>query len=88
MAATKGNADAAKYGCALFTAAVALSGLPLLLGIVSYYYVPLVAICDIGFLLTAYSLLTNPSPRNARRSKNFVLVWMTFGLLAFLIGTI
>ncbi len=88
MAATKGNVNAAKYGCALFTAAVALSGLPLLLGIVSYYYVPLVAICDIGFLLTAYSLLTNPSPRNARRSKNFVLVWMTFGLLAFLIGTI
>ncbi len=88
VAATKGNTKAAKYGAFLFVAAVALSGLPLILGIVSYYYIPLVAICDIGFLLTAYSLVTNSSPRNAKRNKNYVLVWMTFGLLAFLIGTI
>ena len=88
VAATRGNGKAAKYGAALFVAAVALSGLPLLLRIVSYYYVPLVAICDIGFLLTAYSLLTNPSPANAKRSKNYVLIWMTFGLLAFVIGTL
>ncbi len=88
LAATKGNAKAAKYGAALFVAAVALSGLPLILGMVSYYYIPLVAICDIGFLLTAYSILANSSPKNAKRSKNYVLVWMTFGLLAFILGTI
>jgi 4-hydroxybenzoate polyprenyltransferase len=88
VAATKGSTKAAKYGAFLFVAAVALSGLPLILGIVSYFYIPLVAICDIGFLLTAYSLVTNSSPRNAKRNKNYVLVWMTFGLLAFLIGTI
>jgi geranylgeranylglycerol-phosphate geranylgeranyltransferase len=88
IAATKGNAKAAKYGAALFVAAVALSGLPLILGIGSYYYIPLVAICDIGFLLTAYSILANSSPKNAKRSKNYVLVWMTFGLLAFILGTI
>lgn len=88
LAATKGNAGAAKYGATMFIAAVALSGLPLMLGIVSYYYIPLVAICDIGFLLTAYSLVTNSSPWNAKRSKNFVLVWMTFGLLAFILGTL
>ncbi|MGA8904375.1 MAG: UbiA family prenyltransferase [Candidatus Bathyarchaeia archaeon] len=88
LAATKGNVKAAKYGAALFVAAVALSGLPLILGIVSYYYIPLVAICDIGFLLTAYSILANCSPKNAKRSKNYVLLWMTFGLLAFILGTI
>ena len=88
VAATRGTAQAAKYGAALFIAAVGLSALPLLLGLVSYYYIPLVAICDIGFLLTAYSLLTNSSPKNAKRSKNYVLVWMTFGMLAFLIGAI
>lgn len=88
LAATKGNAKAAKYGAALFVAAVALSGLPLILGIVSYYYIPLVAICDIGFLLTAYSIMANSSPKNAKRSKNYVLLWMTFGLLAFILGTI
>jgi geranylgeranylglycerol-phosphate geranylgeranyltransferase len=87
-AATRGPAQAAKYGAALFTAAVALSALPVILGLVSYYYIPLVAICDIGFLLTAYSLLTNSGPSNAKRNKKYVLVWMTFGMLAFLIGAI
>jgi geranylgeranylglycerol-phosphate geranylgeranyltransferase len=88
LAATKGVMIAAKYGAALFIVAVALSVVPLALGIVSLYYIPLVAICDIGFLLTAYSVLTNSSPRNAKRNKSYVLLWMTFGLLAFVVGTI
>jgi geranylgeranylglycerol-phosphate geranylgeranyltransferase len=88
VAVTRGNAHAAKAGAILFLAAVALSGLPILLGLVSNYYVPLVVVCDVGFLLTTYSILANPSPRNASRGKNFVLAWMTFGLLAFVIGTL
>jgi geranylgeranylglycerol-phosphate geranylgeranyltransferase len=87
-AVTRGPVQAAKYGSTLFIAAVALSALPVILGLVSYYYIPLVAICDIGFLLTAYSLLTNAGPSNAKRNKKYVLVWMTFGMLAFLIGAI
>jgi geranylgeranylglycerol-phosphate geranylgeranyltransferase len=88
IAATKGKSKAAKYAAALFVIAVALSALPMLLGLVTYYYLPLVVVCDIGFLLTAYSILSNPSPGNAKRSKNYVLVWMTFGLLAFVVGAI
>lgn len=90
VAATKGNTSAAKQGAALFLGAVVLSVLPLALGLVSkpLYYIPVVVICDVGFLLTAYSIKTDPSPRNAKRSKNFVLVWMTFGLLAFVFGAI
>jgi len=88
VAATKGNSTAAKYGAVFFLCAVALSVLPLLLGLVSYLYVPLVAICDLGFLLTTYSILGNPSPESAKRNKKYVLLWMTFGLLAFLMGTL
>lgn len=88
VAVTKGSSTAAKCGAAFFLAAVALSVLPLLLGLVSYLYVPLVAICDLGFLLTTYSILSNSSPRSAKRNKKYVLVWMTFGLLAFLMGTL
>ena len=88
LAVTKGVAIAAKYGAAMFVLAVALSAVPLAIGIVSFYYVPLVVICDVGFLLTTYSVLTNSSPRNAKRNKSYVLLWMTFGLLAFLVGTI
>ncbi|HYB83820.1 MAG TPA: UbiA family prenyltransferase [archaeon] len=88
VAATKGNSTAAKYGSVFFLSAVALSAVPLLLGLVSYLYVPLVAICDVGFVLTTYSILSNSSPRSAKRNKKYVLVWMTFGLLAFLMGTL
>lgn len=88
IAVTKGNAIAGKYAATLFLAAVALSALPLLFGLVTYYYIPLVVICDIGFVLTAYSVLINPSPGNAKRSKKYVLLWMTFGLLAFVLGSL
>jgi geranylgeranylglycerol-phosphate geranylgeranyltransferase len=88
IAVTKGNSTAAKYASAFFVCAVILSVLPLLLGLVSNLYVPLVSICDIGFLLTTYSILSNPSPSSAKRNKKYVLLWMTFGLLAFLMGTL
>ena len=88
IAVTKGNTVAGKDAAALFLAAVALSALPLLLGLVTYYYIPLVVICDIGFVLTAYSILSNPTPGNAKRSKKYVLLWMTFGLLAFVVGSL
>ena len=87
VAAIKGNSVAAKYGAVFFLLAVALSAVPPLLGLVTYFYIPLVAVCDIGFLLTTYSVLSNPTPRSAKRNKKYVLLWMTFGLLAFLMGT-
>jgi geranylgeranylglycerol-phosphate geranylgeranyltransferase len=87
VAATRGNLVAARYGAAFFVCAVAFSAFPLLLGLVTYLYMPLVAICDIGFLLTAYSILASPSPRSARRNQKYVLLWMVFGSLAFLVGT-
>ncbi len=88
VAATMGNANAARKGAVLFVAAVVLSMIPIALGLVSEYYFPLVMICDIGFLLTTYSIISNPSPNNAKRNKDYALVWMTFGLLAFVIGTL
>ena len=88
VAVTKGSSYAARQGATLFLIAVVLSVLPLILHMVSFYYVPLVLICDMGFLLTSYSIVTNPTPYNAKRSKKYVLVWMTFGLLAFVLGTL
>jgi 4-hydroxybenzoate polyprenyltransferase len=80
--------QAGKQSAELFLAAVATSILPLVLGLVSSYYIPLVVICDVGFLLTSYSMMTSPTRRNVQRNKNYVLVWLSFGLLAFVIGTI
>ena len=81
-------AETGKQSALLFLGAVVLSVLPLVLGLVSNYYIPLVAICDIGFLLTAYSMIAGPTPRNAERNENYVLVWLSFGLLALILGTI
>jgi 4-hydroxybenzoate polyprenyltransferase len=67
---------------------VVVSMVPLILGLVSSYYLPLIVICDVGFLLTSYSMKTTPTPRNAKRNENYVLVWISFGLLAFVIGAL
>jgi 4-hydroxybenzoate polyprenyltransferase len=83
-----GSAEIGKQTALLFFAAVVLSILPLILGLVSDYYIPLVLICDIGFLLTAYSMTTSPIPRNAKRNEKYALLWLSFGLLAFVMGTI
>jgi len=56
--------------------------------LVSINYLPLIVICDVGFLMTAYSMLTSPTPRNAKRNSKYVPVWLSFGLFAFVIGTI
>lgn len=87
VAVNRGSAVAGKQSAILFIIAVVLSSLPILLRLVSNYYIPLVAICDIGFVLTAYSIKSNPTPKIAKRNKNYILVWMTFGLLAFVFGT-
>src|SRR3989337_3669590 len=70
VAATKGNAQAGKESALLILWAVLLSVLPILFGLVSFYYIPLVAICDIGFLLTSYSIVSNPTPENDVRRKD------------------
>jgi len=88
VAVRMGNTYAAKQGAAWFLVAVALSVLPLGLGLVSNYYIPLVIICDVGFVLTSYSIVTNPTSLNAKRNKKYVLAWMLFGLLAFVVGTL
>ncbi len=88
VAVKMGNAYAAKEGAVWFLVAVALSVLPLGLGLVSNYYIPLVIVCDAGFILTSYSIVTNPTPLNAKRNKKYVLAWMLFGLLAFVVGAL
>lgn len=88
VAVVRGSSYAARQGATFFLIAVVLSILPLALHMVSLYYVPLVMICDIGFLLTSYSIVTNPTAHNAKRSKKYVLLWMTFGLMAFVLGTL
>lgn len=86
LAVTKGAGIASKSGATFFVAAVLLSAIPIVLSMVSWLYLPIVLICDAGFLYSAYSIVKNPSSQNALTSKNHALVWMLLGLIAFVAG--
>ena len=86
VASVKGLRVASKAGALFFVAAVLLSPIPVALKMVSWIYVPVVLVCDGGFLYSAYSVVKEPSPRNAVTSKNQALVWMLLGLVAFIAG--
>jgi len=86
LAVAKGLGIASKTGAAFFVVAVLLSTVPIALRMVSWLYAPIVVVCDVGFLYSAYSIVKDPSPRNAVTSKNQALVWMLLGLVAFIAG--
>ena len=86
LAVSRGLGVAAKTGALFFVTAVLLSAIPVSLGLVSWFYVPPVLFCDLGFMYSAYSIIKDPSPKNALRSKNQALVWMLLGLVAFVAG--
>lgn len=66
--------------------AVLLSPIPVLLGLVSLWYVPFVALTDAGLMTSSIALLHDHSRESAKRIKKIVLVWFLVGLTAFLIG--
>jgi len=86
LAVSKGLGIASKTGALFLVAAVLLSTIPIMLKMVSWLYVPIVLACDLGFLYSAYSIVKDPSPKNALRSKKHALVWMLLGLIAFIAG--
>lgn len=86
IAVLKGKRTAAYLASALYFSAVGLSILPPVLRLVSTGYVVVVALADLGFIVSSTFLLKNPSGENAQRIKQLVLVWMLLGLTAFLLG--
>lgn len=68
--------------------AAMLSPVPVILGLVSFWFIPAVAVTDFGLVFSSILLLRNYSRENARRIKQMVIVWFLFGLLAFVVGTL
>jgi geranylgeranylglycerol-phosphate geranylgeranyltransferase len=82
-----GEKTAAVVTSVFFILAMVLSPLPLLLNLVSIWFLPLVAITDIGLIVSSILLTRDYSRKNAKKIKNLVLIWFLFGLLAFIAGT-
>jgi geranylgeranylglycerol-phosphate geranylgeranyltransferase len=86
LAVLFGSRRAALVASAFFVAAVALSPLPLVYGIVSFWFIPFVLVTDIGLLWCSLSLLRDFSRANARKTKRVILLLFVFGLLSFIAG--
>jgi len=85
VAVVHGERTAAYVAAAFYLVAVTLSGLPVLLGLVSFWFIPPVLAADIGFIISSLMLIHEPTRMNAKRVKNMVLAWMILGLVAFII---
>jgi geranylgeranylglycerol-phosphate geranylgeranyltransferase len=88
IAVTYGEKVAAYVASTFYVMAVAISATPVILKLVSIFYVPFVVVTDLGLLYGSISLLRNHNRDNARRVKTQVLIWMVFGLLAFGAGSL
>jgi len=88
LAVCYGEKTAAVIATLFYLLAVLLSPLPWLLNLVSLWFVPLVAVTDIGLVVYSFMLLRDYSRENARKVKNVVLLLFIVGLLAFIVGVL
>ena len=86
LAVVFGSRKASLAAFTFFVFAVCLSPVPLVLGIVSIWFIPFVLVTDIGLLWCSISLLRSPNRENSRKIKKTVLFLFIFGLLAFVFG--
>jgi len=90
LAVRFGEKKAAVAAALFYLSAVLLTPVPLLLNppLVSFWFIPLVAVTDFGLTASSFMLLKDYSRENARKVKKIVLLWFIVGLLAFVIGAL
>jgi geranylgeranylglycerol-phosphate geranylgeranyltransferase len=88
VAVSRGPLVAAWLSALCYISGVVISLAPVYLGLVSLWYVPFVAVTDVGLLYLSLSLVRDPSRENSRRVKNWVRLLMVSGLLGFLAGNL
>ncbi|HVP26119.1 MAG TPA: geranylgeranylglycerol-phosphate geranylgeranyltransferase [Candidatus Bathyarchaeia archaeon] len=88
LAVRYGERNAAVAAALFYVSAVLLSLLPWFLNKVSVWFLPFVAMTDIGLVASSFMLLKDYSRENARKIKKIVLVWFLFGLVAFVMGVV
>jgi geranylgeranylglycerol-phosphate geranylgeranyltransferase len=88
LAVRYGEKAAAVSAVIFYVSAVALSPVPWVLNMVSFWFVPLVAVTDFGLVASSIILIKNHSRENARKIKNAALLWFIFALVAFIVGAL
>ena len=90
LAVRYGEKSAAVAAALFYVSAVALTPIPWLWTprLVSFWFIPLVLVTDIGLVACSVLLLREPSRESARKIKKLVLLLFVVGLLAYLVGVI
>jgi len=88
LAVRYGERNAAVAAAVFYVSAVALTPLPWFLVPISFWFIPVVILTDVGFVLSSALLLRDYSRENARKIKKIVLLWFVTGLLAFVLGVL
>jgi len=88
LAVRYGEKNAALAAALFYVSAVALTPIPRLMGLVSFWYTPFVLATDIGLAACSVLLLKDCSRENARKIKKAVLLLFIVGLLAYVFGVI
>jgi geranylgeranylglycerol-phosphate geranylgeranyltransferase len=88
LAVRFGQRKAAIAATIFYLAAVALTPLPPILNLVTFWFIPLVAITDAGLILSSIMILMDYSRENVRKVKNQILAWFLVGLTAFIVGSL
>jgi geranylgeranylglycerol-phosphate geranylgeranyltransferase len=88
LAVRYGEKNAAVVAALFYVSAVALTPVPCLLNLVSFWFIPLVLVTDIGLVVSSALLLKDYSRENAKKIKNLILLWFVIGLLAYVFGVL
>jgi len=88
LAVRYGEKYASVVAALFYVSAVALTPVTWILNLVSFWFIPLVLVTDVGLVASSAIMLKDYSRETARKIKNFVLLFFVFGLLAYVVGVI
>jgi geranylgeranylglycerol-phosphate geranylgeranyltransferase len=86
LAVRYGEKNAAFAASLFYILAVSLTPVPWILSLVSFWFIPLVLVTDIGLVASSVLLLKDYSRESARKIKKLVLLWFVIGLVAYVFG--
>jgi geranylgeranylglycerol-phosphate geranylgeranyltransferase len=86
LAVRYGEKNAAVVASLFYVSAVSLTPVPWILSLVSFWFIPLVLVTDIGLVASSAILLKDYSRESARKIKKLVLLWFVIGLVAYVFG--
>ena len=88
IAITSGVKSAASIASLFFVGAVLVSIYPVYRELVSFWYIPFIALTDLGLIYSGYQVMSDPSRETSRTVKNRILYLMILGLIGFAAGSL